>query len=336
MNQKKKKRLMFDEAYEDEAHQGGVEFWRNLPRNREHPYGKHPIMAMHGHNLAQSAYDFTDRRTSDLGGHMGMAEQMQMFQTIMQVEAQHKEELEELAKNLTQRIWGIDPNMLNANLGEPGEREYDPGEESDEDVEIPQELRDEINKRITMNALTQGSAVHAMQTAHHMVDQAINDINPTLLNLYNRLSASATHQYWMLDLPMVAEQLLGAVAGTESVDIDDQGNAEVNANGYIFPILVQELFKGVMEVLTMHQLSNKSEADLKQIYRYADRLIDEPFLIQVGPELWRRFLRSMPRGANLANVVAELSRMNPSEVHRIVNLVVEDPDRAREELDAIQ
>lgn len=291
---------------------------------------------MHGHELASTSFAHTDERTTELGGHMDQSEQMNMFRMIMEIEAQHKDQLEELAKDLTRQIWKIDPEMLEANLGEAGEREYEPEEEEIEsDVEITPEMRDEINKRITMNTLTQGSAVHAMLTAHHMVDRAINEINPTLLGLYNRLSASATHQYWLMDLPVAVEELLGQMAGTESVDFDEQGNPEVKGSGYIFPILVQELFKGVMELVTMHGLSNKQEDELRQIYRYADRLVDEPFLIQVGPELWRRFLQVMPRGANLSAVVAELSRMNPAAVHRIVNLVVENPDRAREELDAI-
>lgn len=321
-----------DEEYEQEAHPNTREFWKNLPKNKEHPFGQHPILTMHGDQLAKSAYKHTADRTQQLGGHQNEIEQYQIFMQIMQIEAQHKTELEELAKEIVARIWGIDKNMLSTELGAAGdmssEQDLIPTEKPEE--EITPELRAQINKRITLNTMTQGSAVHAMLTMHHLVDKAIKKIDPNLLDLYNKLAASSVHQYWLIALPITIMQLTGGIAGTTRVDFGQPEEPEVRAYGICFPILCQELSKGVMELLTMHGLSSLDEPTLKTIYKHADKMEDEPYLIQVGPELWRRFLKVLPKGTPMANIIANLSVLPPEQVNEIINSVVEHPEQAKE------
>lgn len=57
-------------------------------------------------------------------------------------------------------------------------------------------LHDEINKRLTLNLLIQGSAQHAFLTSHYLVRDELNAIDPTLLPLYDRVALAGFVQYW--------------------------------------------------------------------------------------------------------------------------------------------
>jgi hypothetical protein len=57
-------------------------------------------------------------------------------------------------------------------------------------------LRDEIQKRLTLNWLIQGAAQHAGMTFHHLVRDELNAIEPRLLRLYDQYALINLLQYW--------------------------------------------------------------------------------------------------------------------------------------------
>ena len=346
------------EAYEDESHRSTQDFWRDLPRNREHTFGKHPILAMHGANLSKDAFDFTSEKMQQSGGAINSHQFMQIVMQIMQLESRHKEELQELAKDITVKIWGVPREMLETDLGPMDMGGGDDfGEEDDqEEEEVPEltdEIRPQVNKRISMNTMTQGSAVHAMYSMHHLVDRAINKISPQLLQLYNRVASGSVHQYWLLDIPAIAAQLKNMKAGEVRVEFpqdrqepeaeidpeeglgdedtwDENKDPRVRASAVIFPVLCQELSKGVMEVLTMHGLADLDDEQSKAVIHHGDKLEDEPWLIQVGPALWRKFLTVVPKGIRMADIITALSLQEPDEVHKILMATLEHPENAKQ------
>jgi hypothetical protein len=72
-----------------------------------------------------------------------------------------------------------------------------------------QGLRDEINKRLTLNWLIQGAAQHAGMTFHHLVRDQINALDERLLRLYDQYALINLLQYWHLD----GRLLLGSPRG---------------------------------------------------------------------------------------------------------------------------
>src|SRR5438105_5459314 len=60
-------------------------------------------------------------------------------------------------------------------------------------------LRDEINKRLTLNWLIQGAAQHAGMTFHHLVRDELNALEPRLLRLYGQYALINVLQYWHRD-----------------------------------------------------------------------------------------------------------------------------------------
>jgi hypothetical protein len=374
--------LKTSQTYEENALEPVRNFWMNIPE--DHPFSQNPILSQYGHNLSQEGFNYLVEKIQEGGGLVptGMEEArkevLELMQRIFHLEQAHKDQLIQKAKEITNEIWGISPDNLEANIDtdikkggaeeewpqedqegqefqeQPDEPEMPEGEQEAPPQEVPMtpQLRQEINKRIIMNTLTQGSAVHAMYSVHHLVADVINEISPELLDMYTRLSGIATHQYYIIDIPamiqMMQDQLkdIGGVSvGWSHIEFEDeQGDgdeqegqegqegpeAKVVASAICFPVLCQELFKGVMELLSMHGINQElSKDELYTVYKYADRLEDEPWLITVGPALWRKFLDVIPNDINLSDIMMKFSQETPQRIQEIVRAVIQNPNAIR-------
>lgn len=352
---KAKKDKKISEAYEDDIDPSVLAFWTDIkdPKSSKHHFSKHPILAMHGDKLSKSAYEFVSN--SDI------REIQAIFHQIITIEKRHKTELEALASRVVSQIWGIDENMLDGKLQMPDfDSDSDESEPSlaslEKDTDVDQATRDEINKRITTNALTHGASIHQMMSAHHLINQELNNIDARLLQLYTKLAHSSVKHYWLMDFSQMLD-LAGYKVGEEYVmwgaeksedgnedgddeegdkedefeetDVEDSG-ATVVARGIVFPVLIQELSKGVMELLMMHGYAKLDPKVQEKLQIHADVLTDEPWLIQIGPELWRRFLKIIPKGADISQLMATFGELNPKQVHDIIDAVIDQPEHAAE------
>ena len=330
---------ILSEAFDDEAHPETVRYWNNIRnRNNPHTFAKHPIMAMYGNELTRASHEHTASKAGEhRAGYRNMGRSMQSFmrmvQQVIQLERRHSDQLIDLAKNIVVKIWGVPKEMLQAELTPQTDVGGDGGGAPEQDNRpLDPALLKYINKRITLNTLTHGSAVHAMLTMHHLVDEAIREIDPRLLDLYSKTSSISHQTYWLIGIPNMQGMRAAGSTRVEYGDGDggDGEEPRIIAKAVVFPVLCQELSKGVAELLSHHGLQGHSEDELRHIYKHADVLNDEVFLVQVGPELWRRFLRVLPRGVNLANLYMLLAKLEPDELHNVVAAVVEEPERAKQ------
>jgi hypothetical protein len=65
------------------------------------------------------------------------------------------------------------------------------------------EVRNEINKRLTLNWLIQGAAQHAGMTFHHLVRDELNAIHPKLVRLYDQYALINLLQYWHVEAALL-------------------------------------------------------------------------------------------------------------------------------------
>ncbi len=61
------------------------------------------------------------------------------------------------------------------------------------------DLRQEINKRLTLNWLIQGASEHAGLTMHYLVRDELLALHPRLVRLYDQFALVGTLQYWHLE-----------------------------------------------------------------------------------------------------------------------------------------
>lgn len=364
------------EAYEDEVNPSTRDFWGGL-RKSQHTFAKHPILAMYGEESAKKAFvDNVERlsRAFPEFNNLPQNRRLQMvyqksvslFQQVMRIEARYKTQLEQIAKETVSEVYGIPEDAMiasltmnaGANFDSPQKRskpqetvdqEFGDSQEygeSEEGTDRP-DVQDQINKRVTLNILTQGAAVHNMMTIYNLASEKINDLNPQLLQMYKELSPGMLSMYWLQDFIAMAEMLRGAVAGSvkvvysddeeEEVEVDEfealfnepkqkseEEGPKIHALGMCFPILIQELVKGVMELLSHHGLADLDEQTTSQVLKSADVLTDEPWLIQVGPHIWRSFLKIIPKGSDLAMVVAKLATKDPKFIHDLLSQTIEE------------
>jgi hypothetical protein len=65
------------------------------------------------------------------------------------------------------------------------------------------ELRDEVNKRFTLNWLIQGAAQHAGMTLHHLVRDELSALDAELVPLYDQYALINLLQYWSIDATLL-------------------------------------------------------------------------------------------------------------------------------------
>ena len=307
-------------------------------------------------------------------------------------------------------------------------------------------LRDEINKRFTLNWLIQGAAQHAGMTLHHLVRDELDALDPELVTLYDQCALMILLQYWhfsatplfgspprfwrraasqpnhpfyghtllsrhggkladaarrralerckqkgfwglrflfllqslrvffrinrkeaahtqalieiakkavsmawgisprRLDAAITTEVAFGELskprnltghlmrAGAVSYGgVLRRGKAlMVVARGWNWQLVTEELVKGTAELICLHGLNRLTDDTYRQVMRAADGIEFEPWMLQTGGELWRRFLAVAPAGRPIAEVLMHVARLPPRSLEALMLAVLEQPPWARE------
>ena len=250
---------------------------------------------------------------------------MRALQEIKRIEAAHATELEEIAIDVVANLYNLgeeDKNKLNAFLRRP---QHDAPQDEDDDDGVEEfaddegdDITHEVHKRHSMNLMSQGAAIHNMHDVHLQdeIKDRLDTLDPGLVDLYSQFGRGSSHTYWLYDMNMMLNVQLGGAMG--SVNLTPSG--EVIAQAPIFPVLVQELIKGVIMLISHHQFESMSPAKTRKIIAAADTLHDEFPQIMVGPKVWRAFILALPSAyrGRLMEVVMTLARAHPKELNIIM------------------
>jgi len=338
------------EDYERDVHHSTKEFWNNV-RSKKHIFSKHPIMAQYGNELSRKSWDHLQPGEEGNNVNQNMIRCMNYIQQVENIESKHKEQLEQLATELTEKLWGIPSERLKADLtGMQGgfDKNFESDPDYDNDEELSDDVRDQVNKRITMNLLVHGSSMHTLKTAHagarlmdkagieRYIDQELNKIDPMLVRLYNKIAEITGKQFWLIDINMMmAMGLSKSAVGSSRVDYSGD-KPKVIAKGLIFPFLVHELFKGTAELLSHYGLEGLSQDAAKKVIKKADDIRHEPYLAMAGPALWRKILKIKPKELTLAQIMKTFSKMEPKVIHNFLSKVWEADLEDQDEVEKLK
>lgn len=238
---------------------------------------------------------------------------------IVNIERQHKEYLENLSIELVRKELEIGTSEIDyesylvspseiSNEGfqmEPEEKSaeeiaklFQTPEKEDDEEENPvegllralEEFNIERSKRRLINMFIQGAGAKA-QYMYHLIEEKLNELDPSLLNLYGTLMSVNEMLYWILDENMLGN-LMGSKAGSVEVDTS-KDPPKVVAKGVIFPVLLHELVKGTYEVIGKFGLPSNPEKQ-KMVTGYEDTLPAEVWDLRFGPVFWERLLKVYP------------------------------------------
>lgn len=154
------------------------------------------------------------------------------------------------------------------------------------------ELKPEITRRRLTNAMMHGAA-RKSQNLHHMSDE-LRQTDPTLNNDYAKIMAANDYMYWgMSDEEISSEARDGIHAGNVKLDLSNQQKPKIVAQGIVFPILLHELAKGVMELMSLWSLPK--DKDVRDyVLDKTDHLDAETNDIRLGSRIWEKFVEVIP------------------------------------------
>lgn len=273
------------------------------------------------------------------------------FQMIVMAESRHRGRLQELAKEIVQRKFGLSDDimeMIEARLVNPGQidsmdDEADDAEELAQNHFTPEELeviKKHVDKRIVHNTLMMGAGYRAHKVFDEL-EQALNALDPQLYPLYRSIMPNMELFLWQMDI----EAVFGARVNLGSCKVEDDGNCKAKA--VIFPILLHEVAKGAVEILFLQHLADiqKEHGELvaQQVVKDADSYKDEHWLKLIGPQLWKYLHDALSYVVEEENedytiisyVLNRMATMTPEAFMSLMDDAIHDGPTAIEKIKAI-
>lgn len=302
----KNRRLNEDRINYDEKHRERMNptLERQL-RNREHSLGPHPAFPEGDEQHFEEK--IASKRFSDITKNYKKQFDVSTFegpevlmnaavhlQKCMELEADYHKELAEIAVELVREEFDIpeDDLIINAEISlridnQPFKDNFLPrnveGIEFEDHTSI-ETANKEVVKRRFVNSMIQGSAKKCSHL-FHMVEDKIIDLNPRLNTNYSKMMAAADLAYYLVN-----DSIKTIPMGVVSVEFPKKEGepATVNAQAVSFPILVHEIVKGVMEILSAHGLPEDPKIT-EFVIAKADFTGAENWDMRLGPGVWERF-----------------------------------------------
>lgn len=260
-------------------------------------------------------------------------EMMPLVATTMELESKHKKELEELAIKMIKDEFGITDEVEMVAELTPYIEDANPNDlpketivEFDDHDEM-EFANDSVYKRRFQNAINQGAA-KKVNHMYHLADKELTDMNPRLLNNYKKMMSAADYTYFLY--PDLKSSVNG---GSFDVDFPKKDNekAILKAKAMVFPVLVHELYKSCMEVLSVNGLPTKKNI-AEYVINKADYLQAEPWDMRIGPGLWGRFCMMIPaEDFNLKHhVYSDISALEPKEFSNVMREIMGGTNKGKE------
>ena len=231
---------------------------------------------------------------------------MSILSELMRAETTHEEELEQLAERVIRDYFKIPEGAIQFNLKLVKEAVKVNGKQKKEELQQKEEeLVDDLNeltpdraKRRLINAMTQGHAVNG-NFMFNTVAEELSQITgvQSIVEKYSIFVATMMLGYWQFSNQMIAATAGGSDdegqgSGVSKVDTSTNPPT-VNAQAIIFPFLIHETIKGVMEFLSRERNPENEERSQKA-RDLEDNIQHETWDIRLGPSIWRRLVKLFP------------------------------------------
>ena len=274
--------------------------------DRSHSLGNHPAFplsedGMYEHGLASKRFGDVVKHLKRNFGFEAVDEDYlntsmaEIVGETMKLERPHKKTLQELAERLIREEFNIPEGVIeidaklvrDVELGD--EAVAEPLEEMEYDSHIDIEnMQEEVSKRRLINAMIQGGA-GKYQHLGEKVNYELTEIEPTLVNNYGKLMSAADYSYWMNeDMGGYSQS-----AGNVTLDVDGE-KPRIVAEAVVFPVLMHELAKGAMKMISLHGLP-QDDSVREHVLSKCDAAKSEPWDMRLGPGLWNNFTEKIAK-----------------------------------------
>lgn len=214
------------------------------------------------------------------------------------IEAKNRDALEKIAANYAVDLFSIPDNTVKIEtklVGRvEGGDEVSPVEPFDGDVDF--ELADindfdsvssDVYKRQILNALNMGAGMRMSENIRGYLED-LYDVDSRLPQLYREAIALNNYMIFNSEDLGITDKTRNQIGLVEVKYGARDEMVTVKAQGVIFPVLLCELIRGLMELFASHGLP-KDYSRAKYILSKSDFLKAEPWLMRVGPYMWNVF-----------------------------------------------
>ena len=263
---------------------------------------------------------------------------MMIMNAIFSKEMSHQDELTQMAADIVREIFDIPEHVnLLPELTSPFKDTVEDQDDNPEPVlslspEEQRRMREEIEKRVILNGLVHGSAMHIWKSAHYIIKEKIDSIDPLLMELYNSYTASIGLSLWMISPESAMTQINsnGMTQGQNKLEFEEAGEAEcdIKCSGVNFPVLLHEVTKGAMDYLICHGIpSEYSEEELAYYYAKADSYENEYWHYLLSPELWISFTEAADMTTQeLPLAIARLTKLSYQDLSTVMKACIDGKD----------
>jgi len=232
-------------------------------------------------------------------------EGLTIVQDLMNTQSQFAEQFEELAERVVRDYFKIPEESLQFNFklvdtpikpSKPSSKE-EQKQKDEELVEDINELSLERAKRRLINAMTQGHSVEQSYMFTEVADELVNITgDDQVIEKYSIVTAMNILGYWHFPKELIGQAMSGEGEdmGGGKTKLDSTTNPPtVNAESVIFPFLIHEGIKGVMEYLGKERNPEDEEKSQKAM-ELEDHIVHEIWDIRLGPAIWRKLVSLFP------------------------------------------
>jgi len=195
------------------------------------------------------------------------------------------------------------------------------------------EMRDEIQKRVILNGLVHGSAMHIWKSAHYIIKEQIDQVDDFLMTLYDEYTAAVSWLLWQVDPDAFQRQVGGITMGFNELQFEEEGEPECNVHCHAvnFPVLLHELTKGAMDYLISRAIpQDYSEEELEYYYAKADDYENEIWHYLMSPTIWIKLIEAADVATQeIPAVIANLTQLSYQELTDVLRACIDSKEEGK-------
>ncbi len=319
-------------------------------RDQRHSLGKHPALpdsdeySFEQKIMGQRFEEVCKRYkrafdTENIDNEELVKKMMPLVYETIAIESNHKDALEELAIKMIREEYDMDEDVVEIIVELTPEITLKGAQKNPTPIQVKEmefeshddiaNANEEVYKRRFLNAMTQGAAKKCNHM-FHMVDDELTNLDPRLPNRYAKMMSAADYMYYAI--PKIDEEKGSVTGGMVEVEYPSKENpkAVIHAQAMVFPVLIHEIVKGVMELLSAHGLP-KDKKLTEFVTSKADFVAAEPWDMRLGPAIWGRFTEAIDADDfNMKHhVYSELASLPAKEFHVCMKEIMAGTNRGK-------
>lgn len=303
-----------------------------FPTNTDFPYD---------YKILKERYNEVCEKAEELGidSVEGASNELHRLVTMCKrIETPIRESLERICENAVNRLFAIPKDMISFSCKLTDKIELSGNvrikPQSDEDLEYEfddtddiDSMYDEIEKRRLVDSLVQGAS-YIYSKAKGAYGDEIDSLDDRLMPLYDRIRELNDYLLFTKEETITDEN--PSQGSYVEVHLGNDGlRTSIEAQGLIFPLLLQDTIRGLFELFSSHGLPTDVRK-AKYIVSKADYLLSEAWDLRFGVIIWKNIFKPLESVKMVPYAFTKLVSIPTSKFFKTVKEILSNTTMGRE------